>query len=135
MSKCYFLLLSVLFVSCGITKIHYVGQSHPGTEKVDVYVARESITKPFAYIGKGYVTFYGIHDPERMQRKSIEKAREKGADAILITDHYMLPSHEIATINNTFITDSTGRSSVTTGRSTVTSNSTVGFTILFLKYN
>jgi hypothetical protein len=133
MPKIYFLLFCFTFVSCS-TSVRYIGKTLPATDKVDVYVATSSIKQPFEYIGKGYVGGFGTHNPEKIQRKSIRQARKKGADAILITD-FFIAGYGGTTINSTQLSDSIGKSLVTTSNAVISPATSTGFNILFLKYN
>jgi hypothetical protein len=134
MRTIYFLslLLSLVFISCS-TKIRYIGKTLPATDKVDVYVDESSVKQPFEYIGKGYVAGFGAHNPEKIQQKSIRKARKNGADAVLIIDYYT--DDEITTITRTRRSDTIGRSLIRTDNTVISPTATTGFNILFLKYN
>ena len=91
MRKLYTPLFLILFCSCG-TQVKYVGSSHPQTKNVDVFVDKASVTKPFDIIGKGYIQ-RNIGLPvsvEGIQRKAVEKAKLKGANAVLIEDYYVV---------------------------------------------
>jgi hypothetical protein len=129
MNKIYPLLFIVLISSC-TTNIRYIGQSHPPTSEVDVFVAAESIRRPYDYIGKGYLGYF--KNPVKIQQKSEKLARKKGADAVLILD-YLVP-HTGTQINSIFKTDSVANSAVTTASTTVQSIDQTGYSIFFLKY-
>ncbi|HEX7847904.1 MAG TPA: hypothetical protein VF476_19020 [Chitinophagaceae bacterium] len=127
MNKIYFLLLAVSFTSC-VPAIRYVGESLPPTKKVDVYVARESIKQPFEFIGKGYLNNLVVHaNPETIQKKAILMARQKGADAVLITDQYVLRSAAFGTNS----IDSIGKAGLSFSRA----DPTTEMNIFFIKYN
>jgi hypothetical protein len=133
MFKIYFLFFILVFTSCSITNIRYIGKTLPETSQVDVYVESSSIKQPFEYIGKGYVAGFGAHNPEKIQQKSIRKARKNGADAILITDYERF--NDGTSITSTRQSDSIGRSLITTRNTVVTPIVSTGFTIHFLKYH
>jgi len=101
------LLVSILFTACG-TQVNYLGSSYPQTKSVDVFVDRGSVKKSFDIIGKGYIErhLYSRSSVETIQKKAVEKAKLKGADAVLIEDYYVLNNAatittHIDTINNT----------------------------------
>ncbi len=126
MNKVYISLLTFLLVSCG-TSLRYVGETLPPTDKVDVYIARESIKKPFDFIGKAYIVkLVGIYNPENIQRKSIKLAKEKGADGILITDQHFFNTGTLGVTG----TDSIGKVGVSTVHSEISSQ----MNIYFIKY-
>lgn len=132
MHKIYFTLLTILLVSCN-TGLHYIGQTRPATKNVDVFIAEQSIRQNFEYIGKGYISGFGYHNPELIQQLSVEKARKVGADAVLIKD-YISTETTGATVTTVQRSDSIGKSLFTTGNSVISPTVTTGFQILFIKY-
>ena len=130
MKTIYFLLITIFLFSCS-AGLRYTGTEFPQTKHVDVYVTESAIDKPFTYIGRGYLTI-GTVNPERIQRKSVQKAKEKGADAILIYD-YDIPGAGTY-INSSFRSDSVGRSVITTGNASVQQVISQGFAIYFIRY-
>lgn len=114
-----------LLSSCGF-RIGYLGDSAAPTSKVDVYVDPSSIKRSYTVMGKGYVE-KAIGSPassEKIQAKALRKAREKGADAILFEDYFLLPSTTIASSRLDSLSN-------TSHSGTVLSS---GRNILFLKY-
>lgn len=91
----------------------------------------KSIKQPFEYIGKGYLGFF--KNPNKIQKKAEKIAREKGADAVLITDYY-IPDTGGTNITTVYKTDSIAKTSVTTANINAAPNSFSGYQILFLKY-
>ena len=73
------------------TKIDYVGKSYAPTANVDVYFSLEDIKGNYEVMGHLTATAGEFTSSEKMQEKIIEKAREKGADAVVILglDHYV----------------------------------------------
>jgi len=72
----------LLTVSC--TKIDYVGRSYAPTANVDVYFSLDDIKGAYEVMGHLTATAGSFTSSEKMQEKIIEKAREKGADAVVI---------------------------------------------------
>jgi hypothetical protein len=130
----YYALLLIVFYSCG-SHMNYLGSSYAPSKKVDVYVDPSAIKRSYTIIGKGYMEYgYTLTKKriDKMQVKAIEKAKAKGADAILFQDYYI--KEDGASINMVTKTDSVGKGllSVQTGRvGPVVSSRT---DILFLKY-
>ena len=88
--KLFLITLAVLLtVSC--TKIDYVGRSYAPTANVDVYFSLDDIKGSYEVMGHLTATAGSFTSSEDMQEKIIEKAREKGADAVVILglDHYV----------------------------------------------
>ena len=133
MQKIYFFSsIILLFTSCS-PRINYIGRSNAPTSHIDVYVNEAAIKKNYDIVGKGYV--HGItfsKGAEKIQKKAIEKAMKKGADAILIEDYFVPNTGTL--INTTMRSDSLNKSLITSGNTTVQSTGSSGFNIYFLKY-
>lgn len=131
MQKVYpFLSLLLLLFSC-VSQVRYIGTAYEPTKKVDVYVTQGSIKQPHEVIGRGYVrSASSLTRPERIQSKSIEIAREKGADAVLITDVVIQPLPTLRVVNTGF-TDSTNRGAIITGEQAAING---GYSIYFIRY-
>lgn len=135
MYKIYtFIFVSFLF-SCGM-KLNYLGTSYAPTENVDVYVDQNAIKKSYTIVGKGYAEGISISKKgyEIMQKKAILKAKEKGADAILFQDHYIIDNN-LRMHQGISGTDSTGSASINLHNATVSPVVNSKPEILFLKYN
>ena len=126
--------LLLLLCSCTPTTVNYIGSKSKPVDKVDVYVSRESIKKPYTVVGRGFVKrgFPLNKYEEDMQRQAIKLAKETGADAVLFLD--FANTHPPQTISTTTKTDSIFRGTVTTSDVVVGPTTTYGFDILFLKY-
>ena len=135
MIRFYPLFFFVVLSSCG-SHLNYLGSSYSPTKNVDVYVDASAIKHPYTIIGKGYMEYgAGVYSKSRidkLQAKAIEKAKAKGADAVLFQDYYFKENG--ASVQTVTKADSVGKSlvSVQTGNiSPVISSRTE---ILFLKY-
>ena len=125
MRKIYTPLL-LLLSSC--TQVNYLGNSYSETRDVDVFVTQAAVKQSYEIIGKGYVRHTLGPEPkvETIQRKAVEKAKSKGANAVVIEDYYLVDkTSSIAT------TDSLRRTKIINDGNPAISS---GFTILFLKY-
>ena len=134
MYKIYLLILVSFLFSCGM-RLNYLGTSSSPTENVDVYVDQNAIKKSYTIVGKGYVEGISVSKKsiEIMQKKAIRKAKEKGADAILFQDHYIIDNNPaIAGIART---DSTGSALINIQNTRVSPVVSSKTDILFLKYN
>jgi len=126
--------ISLSFISCG-TRINYLGNSSAPTKNVDVFVDASAIKKPYTIVGKGYMEGFSLSKRaiEKMQKKALQKAKEKGADAILFQDYYM---QENGTgIYSVSKSDSVGKGLVTVQNGSLSPIVTSKTDILFLKYN
>ena len=126
------LFLSVILLSCYSAKVHYIGSSFEPTRRTDVFVDESSIKKPFTIIGKGYVSTSYERALGRIQKNAIETAKEKGADAILFQDVFIVD--ESSSISGISRSDSSGRSSLSIRKSVASPVITTKREILFLKY-
>ena len=122
----------LLFSSCSTPRLHYVGNSFPASQQVHVFVDPSSIERPYAIIGKGYISHNNLASEkyiEKIQPVAVAKAKKKGADAILILDHYAPAT--TADLYSTLRTDSLGKGVVTIGNTSVRQSSYQKFTVLF----
>jgi hypothetical protein len=133
MNKIYFFFLLIALSSC-LPRISYLGNSYTATKEPDLYVDGKNIERPYKIIGKGYPERFTLFPTELLQKKAIQKAKDKGADAVLIQDY--LVQDAVASVNSVYRSDSVGKGLITTGSSTVANQNSVytRFTILFLKY-
>ena len=136
MIKLYSLFFLVVFSSCG-SHLNYLGSSYTPTKRIDVYVDPSAIKHSYTIIGKGYMEYgTGVFSKsriEKMQAKAIEKAKAKGADAILFRDYYFKDNG--ATINTVTKTDSVGKSLVSVQTGDISPIISSRTDILFLKYD
>ena len=107
-----------------LSSYQYMGNSFPATTEPDFYVDEKSIDKPYKIVGKGYPNGVGTLTLKSLQRKAIEKAKKKGADAVLIQD-YFVPAA---------VTTSGTMHHAGNGNSVLAYDVDTQFIILFLKY-
>jgi len=120
----------LLTVSC--TKIDYVGKSYAPTVTVDVYFSLEDIKGNYEVMGHLTATAGEFTSSEKMQEKIIEKAREKGADAVVILglDHYIKDGG--SSWSETTETD--GNKTTTSGSQSSSTEEMKEITARFIKY-
>ncbi len=126
----YFLLLCLL-VSCS-PSVKYLGQANEPTNDVDVFVAEQSIERPYKIVGSGHLGFAFRANIEKVQKKIVNKGKTIGADAVLIT-YYSIPTGG-TTINTESKTDSVARGSATTINTSIQPSYASGYNIVYLKY-
>ena len=132
MLKFYSILISGFLISSCTPSISYIGNSYDRTENVDVFVDESAIGKNYKIVGKGYVSTVFTSVPESIQTKAVKKARQKGADAVLIKDYYLPVGLPLA--NGSIRVDSLGRNvNYVRGQYLPLSSSSQIF-VLFLKY-
>ncbi len=78
-----FIALAIFIIGCANVK--YVGKSYNPTTNIDVYYSEKDIEKEYEVIGHvvGRGGFFVSDD--QIHKKLIEEAKQKGADAIVIT--------------------------------------------------
>ena len=92
------LLLLVLFVAA-CAKIDYLGQSYPPTAHVDLYFSEADIREGYQVMGHVIAQAGTGISIERLQTKLEAKAREKGADGIVIHGFDRIQTGETTTYN------------------------------------
>ena len=92
------LLLLVLFVTA-CAKIDYLGQSYPPTTHVDLYFSEADIREDYEVMGHVIAQAGTGISIERLQTKLEAKAREKGADGIVIHGFDRIQTGETTTYN------------------------------------
>ena len=85
------LLLAILLI-IGCASVNYVGKSYSPTTSVDVYYSKEEIEKEYTVLGHA-VGSGSIVSNESIKNKLISEAKNKGADAILITGIGKVKAH------------------------------------------
>ena len=79
--------MAVVLVRCAT--IHYLGDSYPPTQHVDLYFSEDDVKKGYKIIGRIEATADAdelIYSTEKFTQSIIEKAKEKGADGVVILD-------------------------------------------------
>ena len=133
MYKIYFSFFFILLYSSCLNKINYLGNSYVPTKEPDFFIDETNIERPYKIIGKGYPEGFGSLLLERLQQKAIKKAKEKGADAVLVQDYYVVRT---VASSNSIYRDTAGKGLITTGNSVFVNGDydCTRFVILFLKY-
>ena len=80
-------LISVVFVFLGCATINYVGESYPPTQQVDLYFSEEDIETEYEVVGRIVATANSdelFYSSDKFTQAILKKAREKGADGVVI---------------------------------------------------
>ena len=75
-------LLTLLVIGCA--SVNYLGKSYDPTTTVDVYFSKEEIEREYTVMGHAIGSSGWISLIE-LQKRLMEEAKRKGADAVLIT--------------------------------------------------
>ena len=94
MKKYLSLVLLVGLLAVGCAEVDYVGESFKPTTNIDLYFSKEDIEKEYTVMG--HAVGDGTSDSNEIQKALIEEAKEKGADAVLITgiDNQLLSTED-----------------------------------------
>jgi hypothetical protein len=131
------LLLSILLLLVGgCTKIDYVGEEYPPTLHVDLYYSEADIEQDYRVMGHTVASASDIVSAEKMQKKIVEKAKEKGADGVVILGLDRYVSGESTTYRETTDTkEKKGKTeTTTTATSTTSTQEKKEIRALFIKY-
>jgi len=83
--KIFVTFVLLLFLVFGCAHINYVGKSYDPTDQVDVYYSQEDIAREYTVMGHAIGGGQLLVSTSKIQNELIEKAKSKGADAVLIT--------------------------------------------------
>ena len=81
-----FLVLSFLTVITGCISVDYQGKTFPPTKRVKVYYIKDQIQKPYTVMGTATADTWYPYRKQAMRKNIIEKAKECGADAVLVQE-------------------------------------------------
>lgn len=129
------LIIAICLSAC--TKIDYIGEEYPPTTHVDLFFDIDDVTREHKIMGNLIATADDGVSAEKMQKKIIEKAKQKGADAVVITGFEKYRSGESTTYKETSEEGKTkkGNTKITT---TATSSTSVSekkqIKAVFIKY-
>jgi uncharacterized protein YbjQ (UPF0145 family) len=99
--KHFAVLLVIVLCLSACTKIDYIGEEYPPTTHVDLFFQMEDIEREHKVMGHLIATADDAVSTEKMQKKMIEKAKEKGADAVVIMDFDRYQSGETTSYSET----------------------------------
>lgn len=110
----------------------YVGRSYPPTTKVDLFFDEREVEAPYDVMGQVIARANDLVSAEKLQAKMMQKAEEKGADAVVITGMDRYKTGESTTYNES--TKERRRGTVTEGSSSTTAQNEKQIRAIFLKY-
>lgn len=125
-------MVAVLLLFGACASIDYLGKKYPPTTNVDVFLDSKEIAKEYELMGESLVKSTFGKSSEKMLEKAIEKAKEVGADAILVGELEEVSTGSSTKENTDFNKTDHGNRATTT--ITTTENTQLRFKVLFLKY-
>lgn len=112
---------AALLLAAGCTKIDYVGKEFAPTSDVDVFFSLDDVDREYEVMGHLTATGDEMVSAEKMQEDILKKAREKGADAVVI-----LGLDTYATSSPTTWSETTETKQTESGTKTTTSGTSSG---------
>ena len=76
---------------CSTIDISYIGETLKPTKNIEFFFRGQNINRPYDIIGKVIVKAPDTFSGKEIQKKLIETAREKGANAVLINLYTQIP--------------------------------------------
>ncbi len=104
----------ILAISCaavlaaGCATVDYVGQSYSPTTHVDIFFSEADVPHPYVVMGKVLASGDQFTSAERLNRALIARAREKGADAVIVLDVSRTPMSDAQQIVETTTVSGSG---------------------------
>jgi hypothetical protein len=123
-------LAALLVPACA--HLDYIGRSYPPTTRVDLFFSEADVKADYEVMGRVVAHANDIVSAEKLQRKIIEKAQAKGADAVVIEGLERYKSGETTTYSED--TKEKKRGTSTTGSASTSSTMEKQINATFLKY-
>ncbi|MDD4857670.1 MAG: hypothetical protein PHD74_06135 [Candidatus Krumholzibacteria bacterium] len=136
MKRIVMLTAATLLLAVGCTKIDYVGKEFSPTVDVDIFFSLDDVEREYEVMGHVTATADDMVSAEKMQEEILKKAREKGADAVVILGLERYSTSTPATWSETTKTEETetGTKTTTTGTSSSGTEEQKEIRATFLKY-
>ena len=126
-------MLSLVLVAVGAcAHLDYIGESYAPTPHVDLFFAEKDVPREYRVMGQILATAGDLVSAEKLQSKIVEKAGQKGADAVVLLGLERYKSGESTTYHET--TEQKRRKTVTSGGSSTSSEEKKEIRALFIKY-
>jgi hypothetical protein len=124
----------LVIVSC--TKIDYVGEEYPPTMHVDLNFSEADVERDYKVMGHVIASAGDFVSAEKMQAKLVEKAKEKGADGVVILglDRYVTGGSTSYSETTTTKEKKGGTETTVSGSSSSSSEEKKEIKAIFVKY-
>jgi hypothetical protein len=137
MNPRWLLLVALAPLAAGCAHLDYAGQSFPATQNVDLFYSESNVSREYTVMGEVTATGDQFVSTQKMQDMMVQKAREKGADGVVILGLEHFQSGENTNYSETTTQGKTkkGKSVTTTsGSSSTSSEESKRIRALFIKY-
>jgi hypothetical protein len=135
--RIFMLLVALPILAAGCATLDYVGQSYPPTQDVALFYSEENVDREYTVIGELTATADMFVSTHKVQDQIVEKARSKGADAVVILGLQHYQSGQSSNYNETTTSgkDKKGKNIETTsGSSSTDTEEKKRIKALFIKY-
>ena len=132
-----FMLVALPIVTLGCATLDYVGESYPRTENVATFYSEDNVDRPYSVMGELTATAEQFVSTHKIQDQIVEKARTKGADAVVILGLEHIKSGESSNYTETTTEGKNKKGasvSTTSGSSSTDSEEKKRIRCLFIKY-
>jgi len=131
------MLAALPILAMGCAHLDYVGQSYPPTQQVDLFYSEENVGREHTVMGEVTATAAEFVSARKIQDQMVEKAREKGADAVVILGLEHFKSGESTNYSET-TTQGAGKKgkkyTTTSGSASTSVQESKRIRALFIKY-
>ncbi len=121
----------VLFVAA-CAKIDYIGQAYPPTTHVDLYFSEDDVREDYQVMGHAVAQAGEFLSTENLQKQLEAKARERGADGMIIHGFDRIQTGETTTYSEE--TKRRGKKHSTTAVTTTNTEEERQIKAIFIKY-
>ena len=98
------ILMVLIPLLAGCAKIDYVGKEYEPSDHIELFLSYDDVEFDYEIMGHFVVTAYAYVSSEKMQAKLLDKARRKGADAVVVLGLERYVSGEKTTFEETIET-------------------------------
>jgi hypothetical protein len=122
-------------LTVGCATVDYVGQSYAPTSHVDLFFAEKDVPKEYAVIGQVLASGDQFVSASALHTKMMARAREKGADGVIILEVSRTPMNTAPEVSETTtITNTEGGKTITKTASASTPADHNEIKALFIRY-
>src|SRR5215831_12684114 len=119
-----FMPAALLMLATSCAHLDYAGQSFPPTQNVDLFYSEANVNREYTVIGELTGTGDQFVSTQKLQDQMVQKAREKGADGVVILglEHFQSGENTNYTESTTEGKNKKGKTVTTTSGSSSTSS-------------
>ena len=128
---------ALLLIATGCAHLDYAGQSFPPTQNVDLFYSEANVNREYTVMGELTGTGDQFVSSQKLQDQMVQKAREKGADGVVILglEHFQSGSNTNYNETTTEGKNKKGKTvSSTSGSSSTSSEESKRIRAILIKY-